>query len=242
MQKTIRDCELATFDCVAMKIGILAVQGDYEAHARMLERLGADYALVRTPEEAAQVDAMILPGGESTTMLKFLKEEGLEAALRALDARGAAFFGTCAGAILLAREVRGPAQESLGFADLTITRNAYGRQLASEVRSAPSKLRAEPLEMVFIRAPWIEEIGPEVEVLAREGGRPVLVRDRRILVATFHPELTEDTGVHEYFLRLAAERASCVDSESGRIAPDSSVLKTTSSRSSIAQSSPMPRR
>ena len=232
-----------------MKIGILAVQGGYEAHARMLERLGADYALVRTPEEAAQVDAMILPGGESTTMLKFLKEEGLEAALRALDARGAAFFGTCAGAILLAREVRAPAQESLGFADLTITRNAYGRQLASEVRSAPSKLRAEPLEMVFIRAPWIEEIGPGVEVLAREGGRPVLVRDGRILVATFHPELTGDLGVHEYFLKLAAERSSSVDSksvradsESGRIASDSSASKATPPRSGTAESSPMPRR
>ena len=155
-----------------MKIGILAVQGDYEAHARMLARLGADYILVRTPQEAAQVDAMILPGGESTTMLKFLKEEGLEAALRALDARGVPFFGTCAGAILLAREVRAPAQESLGLADLVITRNAYGRQLSSEVRSAPSQLKAEPLEMVFIRAPWIEETGPGVEVLAREGGRP----------------------------------------------------------------------
>ena len=160
-----------------MKIGILAVQGDYEAHARMLERLGADYIFVRTPQEAAQVDAMILPGGESTTMLKFLQEENLEAPLRALAARGGAFFGTCAGAILLAREVRAPAQESLGLADLVITRNAYGRQLASEVRSAPSKLKSEPLEMVFIRAPWIEEIGPGVEVLASEGGRPVLVRD-----------------------------------------------------------------
>lgn len=203
-----------------MKIGILAVQGDYDAHARMLERLGADYVLVRTPEDAAQVDAMILPGGESTTMLKFLKEEGLEAALRALDARGAPFFGTCAGAILLAREVRAPAQDSLGFADLAITRNAYGRQLASEVRSAPSKLKAEPLEMVFIRAPWIDEIGPGVEVLAREGGRPVLVRDGRILIATFHPELTDDTTVHEYFLKLAAERFSA-NSESRRVAPDS---------------------
>ena len=215
-----------------MKFGILAVQGDYEAHARMLERLGAEYLLVRTPEDAAQVDAMILPGGESTTMLKFLKEEGLEAALRALDARGTPFFGTCAGAILLAREVRAPAQESLGFADLAITRNAYGRQMASEVRSAPSKLKAEPLEMVFIRAPWIDEIGPGVEVLAREGGRPVLVRDGRMLIATFHPELSEDTTVHEYFLKLAAEppscvdpKSGCVDSKSGRTASDSSASK-----------------
>jgi 5'-phosphate synthase pdxT subunit len=227
---------------MVMKIGVLAVQGDYEAHARMLERLGADYALVRTPEEAAQVDAMILPGGESTTMLKFLKGEGLEAALRALDARGAPFFGTCAGAILLAREVRAPAQDSLGFADLVITRNAYGRQLASEVRSAPSKLKAEPLEMVFIRAPWIEEIGPGVEVLAREGGRPVLVRDGRILAATFHPELTADTTVHEYFLKLAAEQPSFVASDSGRLASDSGTSKFASSQPSTARPSPMPRR
>jgi 5'-phosphate synthase pdxT subunit len=205
-----------------MKIGILAVQGDYQAHARMLERLGADYLLVRTPEDAAQVDAMILPGGESTTMLKFLKEEGLEAALRALDARGGAFFGTCAGAILLAREVRAPAQDSLGFADLVITRNAYGRQLASEVRSAPSKLKPEPLEMVFIRAPGIEEVGPEVEVLAREGGRPVLVRDGRMLLATFHPELSGDTTVHDYFLRLAGDRSSNAPSLSGPVTHKSS--------------------
>src|SRR5580658_10533544 len=151
-----------------MRIGILAIQGDYEAHARMLERLGADYSFVRTPQEAAQVDAMILPGGESSTMLKFLQEEKLEAPLLDLAARGGAFFGTCAGAILLARDVRGPAQPSLGLVDLVLTRNAYGRQLSSEVREAASKLRAEPLEMVFIRAPIIEEVGPGVEVLASE--------------------------------------------------------------------------
>lgn len=228
-----------------MKIGILAVQGDYEAHARMLERLSADYLLVRTPEEAALVDAIILPGGESTTMLKFLKEEGLEAALRALQARGATFFGTCAGAILLAREVRAPAQESLGFADMVITRNAYGRQLASEVRSAASNLKAEPLEMVFIRAPWIDEVGPGVEVLAREGGRPVLVRDGRMLIATFHPELTSDTTVHEYFLKLAAQHAreqSSRVAESGRSAPDSTSSSLTASAASTIPSASMPRR
>ena len=225
-----------------MKIGILAVQGDYEAHARMLERLGADYVLLRTPEDAAQVDAIVLPGGESTTMLKFLKEEGLEAALRALDARGAAFFGTCAGAILLAREVRSPAQESLGFADLAITRNAYGRQLASEVRSAPSKLKTEPLEMVFIRAPWIDQVGPRVEVLARESGRPVLVRDGRVLIATFHPELTNDPTVHEYFLKLAAEQSSVTDSQSSRSASNSIASKSISSETTSARSSPMSRR
>ena len=151
------------------------------------------------------MDAMILPGGESTTMLKFLQEEGLEQPLRDLRDRGGAFFGTCAGAILLAREVHAPAQASLGFADLKIARNGYGRQLASEVRSAPSKLKAAPLEMVFIRAPIIETTGPDVEVLASENGRPVLVRQGRMLVATFHPELTDDTTVHEYFVKMANE-------------------------------------
>ena len=187
-----------------MRIGILAVQGDYEAHARVLERLGVPYQFVRTPEQAANVDAMILPGGESTTMLKFLEEEGLAAPLRALEARGGAFLATCAGAILLAREVRGPAQPSLGFADLVVTRNAYGRQLSSEVRSGATKLKPEPLEMVFIRAPLIEQLGPGVEVLATDRGQPVLVRQGKKLIATFHPELSDDTTVHEYFLKLAA--------------------------------------
>jgi 5'-phosphate synthase pdxT subunit len=190
-----------------MRIGILAVQGDYEAHARMLERLGADWFFVRTPEEADRAEAMILPGGESTTMLKFLKEGGLEAPLRALAARGGAFLGTCAGAILMAREVRGPAQPSLGLLDLVVTRNAYGRQLASEVRYAPSKLKAEPLEMVFIRAPLIEEMGSQLDVLASDGGHPVLVRQGKMLAATFHPELTADPTVHEYFLKLATQPA-----------------------------------
>jgi 5'-phosphate synthase pdxT subunit len=188
-----------------MRIGILAVQGDYDAHARMLDRLGADYLFVRTPAEAAQADAMILPGGESTTMLKFLQEENLAEPLRALAARGGAFFGTCAGAILMAREVRAPAQVSLGFADIAVTRNAYGRQMASEVRYAPSKLKLEPIEMVFIRAPIIESVGAGVEVLASDVGHPVLVRQDHLLLATFHPELTADTTVHEYFVKMAAE-------------------------------------
>jgi pyridoxal 5'-phosphate synthase pdxT subunit len=186
-------------------IGILSVQGDYEAHARALARLGVRTLFVRTPAEVAQVDAMILPGGESTTMLKFLNEEGLAAPLRELAAHGGAFFGTCAGAILLAREVRGPVQESLGLADVVVTRNAYGRQLASEIRWAPSQLRPDALEMVFIRAPIIEEVGAGVEILASDGGRPVLVRQGKLLLATFHPELTDDTTVHAYFLKLAAE-------------------------------------
>lgn len=190
-----------------MRIGILAVQGDYEAHAGMLDRLGAGYFFVRTPEEAAQADAMILPGGESTTMLKFLQGEGLEAPLRALAARGGTFLATCAGTILLAREVRSPAQASLGLADIVVTRNAYGRQIASGVRTIPSKLKPQPLEAVFIRAPIIEVVGPGVEILATDDGHPALARQKQLLLATFHPELTGDTTVHEYFLKMAAEAA-----------------------------------
>lgn len=185
-----------------MKIGILAVQGDYEAHAVMLKRIGVEPRFVRRPVDLANLDALILPGGESTTQLKFLKEEGLLEPIQQLAVRGGAFFGTCAGTILLAREVRNPAQASLGLADLVVARNAYGRQLASEVRQGPSKLKASPLEMVFIRAPIIERTGPGVDVLAESQGRAVLVREGSILAATFHPELTDDPTVHEYFLGL----------------------------------------
>jgi 5'-phosphate synthase pdxT subunit len=186
-----------------MRVGILSVQGDFEAHARMLERLDVPYALVKRAEDVTGVDAMILPGGESTTMLKFLSEEGIEQPLRSLAERGGAFFGTCAGAILMAREVRAPAQRSLGFADVVVTRNAYGRQLASEVRRAATAISSELLEMVFIRAPIIEHTGPEVEVLGWDRGHPVLVRQRSFLMSTFHPELTDDTAVHTYFLQMA---------------------------------------
>ncbi len=185
-----------------MRVGILAVQGDFEAHARVMAKLGVEAVLVRAPNDMAGVDGLILPGGESTTQLHFLNEEGLKEALRDFAARGGAFFGTCAGAILLAREVRNPAQESLGFADLVVSRNAYGRQLSSHVTFAPCALKTEPLEMVFIRAPIIEQQGASVETLAEIEGHPVLVRQGRVLVATFHPELTEDSTVHEYFLKL----------------------------------------
>ena len=184
------------------KIGILAVQGDFEAHAKVLARLGVEPAFVRAPADLDGLDGIILPGGESSTQLHFLNEEGLKEALEKFSAGGGAFFGTCAGAILLAREVRHPAQESLGFADLVVARNAYGRQLSSHVISAPSRLKDEPLEMVFIRAPIIEQQGSGVEILAEAEGHPVLVHQGRVLVATFHPELTGDTTVHEYFLKL----------------------------------------
>jgi pyridoxal 5'-phosphate synthase pdxT subunit len=186
-----------------MKIGIVAIQGDYEAHARILERLGVDYVFVRTPDDLQGLSGVILPGGESTTHLKVMTEEGLLDALKKFAAQGGAFFGTCAGTILLAKDVHGPAQGSLDLLDASVVRNGYGRQLASDVHMGSTKLHAEPLEMVFIRAPIIERIGAGVEVLAEDAGHPVLVRQGRILAATFHPELTDDTTVHEYFVQLA---------------------------------------
>ena len=192
----------------SLKVGILAVQGDFDAHAATLARMGVEHVFVRTPRDLAGVDAMILPGGESTTQWKFLVEEGLDKSLVEFAARGGAIFGTCAGAILLAREVHHPDQASLGLADIAVIRNGYGRQLASEVRSEVTPLSPAPLEMVFIRAPIIERVGANVEVLATSQGQPVLVRQGRILIATFHPELTSDATVHEYFLRRAANESS----------------------------------
>ncbi len=186
-----------------MKIGILAIQGDYEAHGKVLDRLGVEHKFVRRPEDLAGLDGVILPGGESTTHMKVMTEEGLYEALKQFGANGGAFFGTCAGTILLAREVHGPAQASLGLLDVVVLRNGYGRQLASDVHAGPTTLRKEPLEMVFIRAPIIESIGEGVRTLAEDAGRSVLVQQGRILAATFHPELTEDTTVHEYFLKIA---------------------------------------
>jgi len=186
------------------KIGILAIQGDYAAHAATLEGLGVAHALVRWPRDLESLDGVILPGGESTTMLKFLGEEGLDNALVDFASAGGAIFGTCAGTILLAREVKNPPQRSLDLLDAVVLRNAYGRQLASEIRREPTSLRDEPLEMVFIRAPIIESVGPGVGILARSADQPVLVRQGAILAATFHPELTADTAVHELFVRMAS--------------------------------------
>ncbi len=190
------------------KVGILAIQGDYEAHAKALDRLGAKHSFVRTPKDLPGLSAVILPGGESTTHLKVMKEEGLFDALKGFAASGGAFFGTCAGAILLAREVHGPAQESLGLLDATVLRNGYGRQLASDVHMGASTLRKEPIEMVFIRAPIIEKTGESVEILAKDAGHPVLVQQGKILASTFHPELSDDLAVHRYFLELASRPVS----------------------------------
>src|SRR5271167_1062800 len=190
-----------------MKIGIVAIQGDYEAHAKALQRLGVEYRFVRTPADLAGLAGVILPGGESTTHLKVMTEEGLFDALQKFAASDGALFGTCAGTILLAKEVHGPAQASLGLLDASVLRNGYGRQLASDVHMGQTKLRVAPLEMVFIRAPIIESVGKSVKILAEDAGHPVLVRQGKILAATFHPELSDDTAVHEYFVRMARSGA-----------------------------------
>jgi 5'-phosphate synthase pdxT subunit len=196
-----------------MKIGILALQGDFEAHAKMLERMGVEHVFVRTPEDLAGLNGLILPGGESSTHLKVMIEEGLLEAVKSFAKQGGAFFGTCAGAILLAREVHRPDQESLGLLDMSVLRNAYGRQLSSEVRMGKSKLKDEPIEMVFIRAPIIDRVGPGVEVLAENEGLPVMVRQGRVLATTFHPELTTDTTVHEYFVKIAGNGKATSDEQ-----------------------------
>jgi 5'-phosphate synthase pdxT subunit len=183
-----------------MKVGVLALQGDFDAHRRRLEELGAEAILVKKSGQLDEVDALVIPGGESTTFLKLLGEDGF-AKLKDF-VRVKPTFGTCAGAILLAREVGNPPQPGLGALDLSIQRNAYGRQINSSIRQGASKLGPEPLEMVFIRAPRFEKLGKEVEVLAREGNDPVLVRQGSVLAATFHPELSEDKRVHQYFLEI----------------------------------------
>jgi 5'-phosphate synthase pdxT subunit len=184
-----------------MTIGVLAIQGDFEAHQAVLQRLGAEVVLVRKPEQLDLIDAIVIPGGESSTFLNFLSEHGFLEKLRAfVHAKPA--FGTCAGAILLAKDVENPPQVSLGALDIRVRRNAYGRQIDSSIHMAQTTLGEKPLEMVFIRAPKIVGMGEGVEVLATEGADPVLVRQGQVMACTFHPELSGDTRVHEAFLAL----------------------------------------
>jgi 5'-phosphate synthase pdxT subunit len=183
-------------------IGILAIQGDFAMHAKMLGRIGASYRLVRHASELVGVGGLIMPGGESTTMLKFFAKEGMGEAIKEFVRAGKPVFGTCAGAILLAKEVLNPSQERLGLLDITIERNAYGRQVDSSVRQGECpELSPRPLEMVFIRAPIIRRVGEGVRVLGQCDGLPVLVEQRNLLAATFHPELSEDEAVHRYFVK-----------------------------------------
>jgi pyridoxal 5'-phosphate synthase pdxT subunit len=182
------------------RVGVLALQGDFEAHQRALERAGADAVQVRTPSELGGIEGLVIPGGESSTMLKLLNETGMLKPLREF-ADSKPVLGTCAGAILVAKEVSNPVQEALGLVDISVERNAYGRQLDSRiVNLQPEGLGGGDLEAVFIRAPIIRKVGDGVRVLASYNGDPVLVEQGRHVVATFHPELTGDTRVHELFL------------------------------------------
>jgi 5'-phosphate synthase pdxT subunit len=182
-------------------VGILAVQGDFALHSRMLDRIGHPWRLVKRPADLREVSGLIMPGGESTTMLRFFANEGLGPAIKEFSAQGNSIFGTCAGAILLAKEVLNPPQDHLDLVDITVERNAYGRQKESAVRAGECPGLADaPIEMVFIRAPIIRRTGPRVQILGRCGGVPVLVEQDRILAATFHPELTPNETIHRYFL------------------------------------------
>ncbi|HEX4030916.1 MAG TPA: pyridoxal 5'-phosphate synthase glutaminase subunit PdxT [Terracidiphilus sp.] len=181
------------------RIGVLAIQGDYAAHAEALEDCGATPVEVRKSEQLDGLDGLILPGGESTTMLKFFERHGLFEALEEFCGNKPV-FGTCAGAILLAREVLNPPQRSLGLLDATVERNAYGRQIDSAILHSETSLPGGPLEMVFIRAPRIARIGPGVEALAFRDDAPVLVRQGSLMAATFHPELSADRRVHRLFV------------------------------------------
>jgi 5'-phosphate synthase pdxT subunit len=187
-----------------MKIGVLAVQGDFDAHRKRLEELGADVVLVRKPEQLDEVEGLVIPGGESGTFLKLLGESGFEKVKQFVRLKPT--FGTCAGAILLAKEVTNPDQTGLGALDIRIRRNAYGRQIDSSIREG--KFRGTPIEMVFIRAPKIERVGPDVEVIATEGNDPVAVRQGKVMAATFHPELSEDARIHRAFLDLVGNGGS----------------------------------
>ena len=184
-----------------MTIGVLALQGDFDEHRKRLEELGSKVVLVKKPEQLDEIEGLIIPGGESSTFLKLLGEAGFEKLKEFVRVKPT--FGTCAGAILLAKEVDNPKQKGLGVLDIHIRRNAYGRQVDSSIREG--KFRGEPTEMVFIRAPKIEQIGPGVEVLATEGEDPVAVRQGSVMAATFHPELSADTHVHQAFLDLVDE-------------------------------------
>jgi 5'-phosphate synthase pdxT subunit len=177
-----------------LRIGVLAVQGNFREHAAMLRRLGADVVEVRLPGQLDGLDGLVIPGGESTAFMRLMHLYGLDDAIREFDRP---IFGTCAGMIVLDRH-------HLGLVDIDVRRNAFGRQVASFETDLELPGEERPLRAVFIRAPWIEDVGPDVEVLAELDGRPVLARQGRLLVAAFHPELTDDTRLHELFLQEAA--------------------------------------
>jgi len=181
-----------------LRIGVLALQGDFDAHRKRLEQLGANVVLVKKPEQLESIDSLVIPGGESSTFLKLLGEAGFQRLKEFVRLKPT--FGTCAGAILLAKDIENPKQIGIGAIDIAIRRNAYGRQVDSSIREG--LFRDAPIEMVFIRAPKIERLGPDVEVLATESQGPVVVRQGKTMAATFHPELSEDPRIYQAFLDL----------------------------------------
>ena len=192
------------------KIAVLALQGDFAAHARRLREIGLDSFEARKPEELERAAGLVVPGGESTTLWKFFESAPWEDAIRRFAATGRPVLGTCAGAIVLAREVTHPAQKGMGLLDMTVERNAYGRQVDSFVGEVDAPDFGRALPAVFIRAPRIRRVGPGVEVIATRSGEPVLVRQENVFAATFHPELTSDTTVHElaFGARRLAQRTA----------------------------------
>jgi len=190
-----------------LRIGVLALQGDFEAHARVLTGLSADVVEVRRVAELSGLAGLVIPGGESTTLLNLMGDEPWFAALKRFVGDGGAVMGTCAGAILLAREVENPPQESLGLLDAAIARNAFGRQIDSFETTLTVPRLGGGLDAVFIRAPRFTALGPRVETLATYRGEPVLVQEGRILAMTFHPELTRDTALHRYFMTMVQSAA-----------------------------------
>jgi 5'-phosphate synthase pdxT subunit len=191
---------------ITPKIGVLALQGDFDAHRRRLQELGASVVLVKKPEQLDEIDGLVIPGGESGTFLKLLGPAGFEKLKQFVRLKPT--FGTCAGAILLASEVENPPQARQGAVNIRVRRNAYGRQIDSSIREGKllcdldGQLNDSPLEMVFIRAPKISKVGEGVEVIATEGSDPVVVRQGSAMAATFHPELSDDPRIHQLFLNL----------------------------------------
>ena len=186
-----------------IRIGVLALQGDFEAHTRVLAGLSADVVEVRRVAHLRGLDGLVIPGGESTTLLNLMADEPWFDAIRRFHGDGSAVMGTCAGAILLSREVVNPRQKSLGLLDATIARNAFGRQVDSFEATLDVPQWGGTIDAVFIRAPRFQALGPSVEMLAAFRGEPVVVREGRVLAMTFHPELTRDTKLHEFFLTMA---------------------------------------
>lgn len=185
------------------RVGVLALQGDVAEHVAALERAGSDAVAVKSAADLAQVEALVIPGGESTTVMKLLERAALVRPVVERVRAGMPLWGTCMGMIVAARDVADLQQPTLGLIDITVRRNAFGRQNESAEIDLPIEvLGAEPFPAIFIRAPWIERYGPTVEVLAQRAGRGVMVRERNVLATAFHPELSDDRRVHEYFLAM----------------------------------------